>query len=151
MNTALHLPSDEETQQAKASSRVLAKYSHTKRLKITVCDPNNAQQDELIVPSYALNLLLDILAEMAKGNALTVIPIHAELTTQQAASILNVSRPHLIDLLEKNVLPYRKVGTHRRILAQYLFQYKQQLEQDRLRSLDELVQLSQELAMGYNE
>jgi len=86
---------------------------------------------------------------MAKGNAVTLIPVHAELTTQQAAQILNVSRPFLIEQLEKGVIPYRKVGTHRRVMFKDLMEYKQTMDHSRLNALEELSAIDQELGLGY--
>ena len=88
-----------------------------------------------------------MLTQMAQGNAVTLIPIHAELTTQQAADILNVSRPFLVEQLEKNAIPYRKVGTHRRILFKDLMDYKANMDRNRLKALEELSAQGQELGI----
>ena len=86
---------------------------------------------------------------MAKGNAVTLIPVNAELTTQQAAHILNVSRPFLIEQLEKGAIAYRKVGTHRRVMLKDLMEYRQTMDHNRLNALEELSAIDQELGLGY--
>ncbi|WP_009632665.1 helix-turn-helix domain-containing protein [Synechocystis sp. PCC 7509] len=91
------------------------------------------------------------MSQIAQGNAVTLIPLHAELTTQEAADILNVSRPFLIKLIETGEIPYRKVGKHRRICFEDLMNYKQKIDSDRLQALDELASQAQELNMGYEE
>ena len=96
-----------------------------------------------------LRMLLDILAEMAQGNAVILIQVHAELTTQDAADILNVSRPFLVDLIQSGQIPYRKVGTQRRIRYQDVMNYKTAIDLARVKTLEELAAQAQELGVGY--
>ena len=92
-------------------------------------------------------MLAQILALLASGQGVQVMPDAAELTTQQAAEFLNVSRPFLIKLLETDQIPYRLVGTHRRISFADLREYKRRDDLSRRRAADELSQLSQELGL----
>lgn len=144
-------PSPADTKLAQESSRKLAKLLGTKKKELRLrIQSDNEAEETVAVPLSAFRLLTDILTEMARGNAVTLIPVHAELTTQQAADLLNVSRPYLIDLIEKGQIPHRKVGTHRRILFQDLMAYKQKTDAARLKTLEELSALDQELGgMGY--
>lgn len=140
------LPSEEEAELARESGRLLAAFVGRRkaaRLKVVVGN------EEITVPVAALQLLVDILAQMAEGNAVTIMPIHAELTTQQAADFLNVSRPHLVGLLEQNEIPFRKVGTHRRVLFKDLLAYREKSIASRRKALDELSKQAQELNIGY--
>ena len=103
--------------------------------------------EAVVVPREVAEVLARVLAHMAAGEGVTVLPSHAELTTQQAANVLNVSRPYLIKLLDSGVIEYRTVGTHRRIPADALLAYKRDDEQKRRKAADELSALSQELGL----
>ncbi|HCL3680301.1 TPA: helix-turn-helix domain-containing protein [Pseudomonas aeruginosa] len=83
------------------------------------------------------------------GNSVRVVPIHAELTTQEAADLLNVSRPHLVKLLEEGDLPHHKTGRHRRVCFSDLMEYKQQRDAVSHKVMDELANLSEEVGLGY--
>jgi excisionase family DNA binding protein len=110
------LPLEREVRAAVEGQRTLAALltfrRETQRIQI-FDERNEAHLVEL--PTSALRLLLDILAELADGNAVKVVPVHAELTTQEAADLLNVSRPHLVKLLEDGVMPFHRAGKHRRV------------------------------------
>jgi len=104
--------------------------------------------EELVVPRGAVELLARILAHMAAGHGVSVVPTHAELTTQQAADLLNVSRPHLIGLLEAGEIDYRKVGKHRRIKVSSLLEYMRADDHRRRAAADELSTLTQEMGLA---
>lgn len=144
-------PTPDEARQAEVSSRMLDKLrgkagKGVVRLRVEVTDEPEAA---VTIPLAAFRLLTDILTEMAKGNAITLIPIHAELTTQQAADLINVSRPFLIERLEKGEIAFRKVGKHRRVLFADLMRYKHAMDGDRLKALEKLSAVDQELGLGY--
>jgi len=77
-------------------------------------------------------MLVEILNQMAHGNAVSIVPIHAELTTQQAEEFLNVSRPFVVNLIAQGLLHYRKVGTHRRAAFEELLRYRKQNQVERM-------------------
>lgn len=101
----------------------------------------------VVVPREAADLLEQILALLANGQGVTVIPDHAELTTQQAADFLNVSRPYLIKLLDCEGIEYRKVGTHRRVQFEALRRYRDEDDRKRRLAADELSALTQDLGL----
>lgn len=140
------IPTEEDIELSTESSRVLASLtnSHSHTQKITV-ESESGKQESLLIPAVAYELLIDILSQISQGNAVTIVPVQAELSTQQAANLLNVSRPYLVKLLESEAIPHRKVGKHRRILAQDLYQYKADINAKRSQSLDELTALTEEL------
>jgi excisionase family DNA binding protein len=145
-------PTTADAQVARESSRKLARLLGSKKKKeIRLRVRSSSGPEETVaVPPPAARLLADILAEMGRGNAVTLIPVQAELTTQQAADLLNVSRPFLVDLIEKGHLPHRKVGTHRRVLFRDLMAYKRRTDAARVKALEDLSALDQELGgLGY--
>jgi excisionase family DNA binding protein len=105
--------------------------------------------DPVPLPARVWQLLLDTLAQLAQGNAVALLPVHAELTTQEAAALLKVSRPFLIRVLDTGEIPSRKVGTHRRVRYTDVLAYKQQIDARRRQVLDELTAQAQALGMGY--
>ena len=144
------LPSAEEVDVARESGRVLAACLPTraKTQRIEVIDDHGAAHP-VRVPVSALRLLIDALSEIGEGNAVGIVPMHAELTTQDAADVLNVSRPFLVQLLERGEIPFRKIGTHRRIRYQDVIAYKDRIDAQRAKTLDALAEQAQTLKMGY--
>ncbi|MEV7614750.1 helix-turn-helix domain-containing protein [Streptomyces sp. NPDC089799] len=123
--------------------RSLARSPRAERIRFRIEDANA----DLELPREAVELLATVLSHMAAGRAVSIVPEHAELTTQQAADMLNVSRPFLIGLLDAGEIDYRKVGTHRRIKAQSLLEYQRQDDQKRRAAADELTGLNQEMGL----
>lgn len=146
----VHLPSPEEIEDAKSSSRTLSKYASADRVQMSLRG-SNGEADELVLSGQVLQILLNVLSEMGKGNAISLMPINQELSTQEAANILNISRPYLVKLLEQEQIPFHKVGAHRRVFAQDIFNHKEQIEIKRKETLDSLAALSQESGMGYED
>ena len=101
------------------------------------------------LPASAVRLLLDGLSEIGKGHAVRLLHQHAELTTQEAAELLNLSRPYVVRLLDEGKMPSHKVGTHRRVRLDDVLAYKRESDADRLDALKNLVAEAQELGMGY--
>jgi excisionase family DNA binding protein len=142
------LPDDSDRKLARESGRSLA--GHLRDQSVPhLCFENGRTRDQIVLPRIAVGFLQKLLAQIARGNAVTLVPIRAELTTQQAANLLNVSRPYLIGLLEGKKLPFRKIGTHRRVLLKDLMEYKTSIDGKRSEALDELARQAQELGLGY--
>lgn len=150
MMGAGELPTAEEINLARASGRTLSAYlqrqAETQHIEIV---DEQGETHSVCVPVSALRLLIDVLTELGEGNAVTIMPIHAELTTQEAADVLNVSRPFLVQLLERGDIPFHKIGTHRRVRYRDVLSYKQQIDAERHKVLDALAEQAQELDMGY--
>ena len=137
------VPDETDSELAATASRELARAS-----KASVSVRLNDGTD-LRLPKAVTPLLVHILTEMARGNAVTLIPIHAELTTQEAANLLNISRPYLNKILDRGEIKHHRVGTHRRIRFEDLEIFRGEREAARLAALDALAVQAQELGMGY--
>jgi excisionase family DNA binding protein len=141
------LPSEEDILCAREAVRALDRVGlQVAKTQLVVQDSRPVQ---VVLPLAAVQLLSHILREMAEGCAVELISTRAELTTQQAADLLNVSRPYLVSLLESNAIPYRRVGTRRRILLEHVMAYKEAEDAKRLEALKKLTQEAQKLGLGY--
>ena len=146
-------PGPDDAAQAESSNQELVKLimagsaSNARQAAVEVTIGGNVAS--LTIPMPALAMLSKILSEMSSGNAVSIVPIHAELTTQEAADILNVSRPFIVDKMDQGVIPHHKVGTHRRVKYKDLLEYKAKLERESKQAMEDLVRLSQELDLGY--
>jgi excisionase family DNA binding protein len=102
---------------------------------------------EIELPESILTLLRQVVHVLARGEAVSIVPVQRELTTQQAADLLNISRQYLIRVLDRGDIPFHKVGTHRRLAFGDVMAYKRRRDTERRRGFDELTQLSQELGL----
>ena len=148
MTSLLELPTPEIADEAQKALRGFTRAGGRleAHVRLTAADGHGEQ---VTVPRAAFDLFLEVLGQMANGNAVTIVPVHAELTTQQAADLLNVSRPHLVSLLESGKLPFRKVGTHRRVLFADLTAYQKAQEEASRAAVAELSRQAQELGLDY--
>jgi excisionase family DNA binding protein len=149
--SALKLPTPEVTEEAKAALRAFSALPRRRApsRSVHVRSEADGRPISAMVPREAFELFLEVLRQMANGNAVTIVPVHAELTTQQAADLLNVSRPFLVGLLDEGKLPSRKVGSHRRVKAADLIAYQQRDEAGRKKVLDELTAEAEKHGLGY--
>lgn len=103
--------------------------------------------DALVIPRATAIMFVQILELLGQGRGVQIIPKEVELSTQQAADMLNVSRPYLIGLLESGKIPFRHVGRHRRIRFEDLMDYKRRDDLERRAAADDLAELSEELGL----
>ncbi|NCW87092.1 MAG: DNA-binding protein, partial [Oxalobacteraceae bacterium] len=145
------LPSDHEIAQAREASRQLARLLPTDDETVNaqalrlVTDDNHHEM--IAIPPSALRLLVDMLTQLGQGRAVTVLPQNAELTTQEVADYLNVSRPYVVKLIEEERLPARKVGTRRRVAFEDLLRFDEQQRARQRAALDELARIDAELGL----
>jgi len=140
------LPPEDEIAQAKVASRQLARLMPEGRGPLQLVTDDN-RHEMITIPPGALRLLVDILTQLGQGRGVSIIPEKAELTTQEAADYLNVSRPYVVKLVESGKLNARMVGTRRRVAFEDLIRFDDEDRKTRRAALDELAKLDQELGL----
>jgi excisionase family DNA binding protein len=147
------LDSKEDVELAKAAQRtIISSLDHSKAINIAIVDDGVERVDEfplLRLPPKVLRLFADMLGSLAEGKAVAIVRKDLDVTTQEAAMFLNVSRPYLVRLLEEGKIAYHKVGTHRRIRFEDVVQYKEERQKISQDALQKLADQAQELDMGY--
>ena len=141
-----HEPSVEDIDAARVAARQLSKVSpRAPMISFSVVAKDGDKTPEPIsLPQNIFKTVIDLLIQIGNGNAVQIVPIQAELTTQQAADLLNVSRPHLIKLLNQGDIKFRMVGTHRKVPAKCLFEYRDKTSVVRREALTRMVALDEE-------
>lgn len=145
LRQGVSVPSLEEITQAQTLGKELAELSANNEGKVQIQIRQGSRSVNLQVPHTVMELLVRIVEQMAAGNAVTLFPVHALLSTQEAANLLNVSRPYLVRLLEELKLPYHQIGTHRKIRLEDLIAYQEKIRAESQIALEELTRLGQEL------
>ena len=139
------IPSDHDASLARAASRALGHCGADENLHIQV--GKTGREVTLELPVAATKLLMQMLEELGKGHAVTVVPTDAEITTQQAADLLNVSRPYLVGLIDKGTLPARMVGNQRRLPLADVLTYKADIKAKAYEAMREIAAIDQELEL----
>lgn len=147
------LDNKEDVELAKAAQRcIVSALDHSHAVNIAIMEDGVERVDDLPLlklPPKVLRLFADMLGCLAQGKAVAIMPKELDVTTQEAAMFLNVSRPYLVRLLEEGKIPFHKVGTHRRIRFEDVVQYKEQRQKISQDALQQLADQAQELNMGY--
>jgi len=147
---AIRVPNEHEAEEAQSAVEVLRSLARQQGTTHVRLLPEGGQPEvDVPIPAEAFQLLVRILTLMANGHAVSVLPLQAELTTQQAAELLNVSRPHVIKLLSEGDIPFRMVGTHRRVALVDVLAFKERQEGRTKQALDDLAEEAQKLGLGY--
>ncbi len=147
--TPVSAPPDQRADVA-ALLRLLESVAHTRKRQLSKCQLVGPSGESISLPESVFFMLERVAEVLAKGDAITIVPVGKELTTQQAADLLNVSRQYLVRLLGEGRIPYTKTGKHRRLRIEDVLAFKQKRDDDRSAALDDLTRLSEE-ADGYGE
>ena len=149
MNSYTKLPSAAEVELAKLGRRQSAAIEISgEAQRINVID-RSGKAHEIMIPSSALNMMIEVLTQLSQGNSVRITPVHVELTTQEGADMLNMSRPTFIKLLDSNEIPFNHSGNRRKVSYADIMEYKSRQQTNRLATLEELSASDQDLDMGY--
>jgi len=140
----------EERAEVAALFRLLHASAGSGRRRTAQCRLVGPSGDAIPIPEAVFRVLERVAEVLARGDSLTIVPVGKELTTQQAADLLNVSRQYLVRLLEDGRIPYTRTGKHRRLRIEDVLTFKEQRDRERGAALDELTRISQEIG-GYDE
>lgn len=142
-------PRGDEIDLARESSAAMADFAQreTQPLALRLENRHTGRRLEATVPASAARALAQILGEMAKGNGVALVPLQGELSTQRAADLLGVSRPYFVKLLEEGRIPFRKVGSQRRVKYHSLLRYMEQYQRDAAAALEEMTAEAQRLGL----
>ena len=140
----------EQRAEVAAIFRLLNTSAHKRRRRPALCRLVGPSGDAIPIPEAVFYVLERVAEVLARGDSITIVPVGKEMTTQQAADMLNVSRQYLVRLLEEGRIPYTRTGKHRRLRIEDVLAFKEQRERERGASLDELARMSEEVG-GYDE
>lgn len=146
------VPTEKDAELAKVAQRcIMAALDHSRAQKIALIadDEPTESAPTLELPPKALRFFADMLGMMAQQQPIMILPQGHELTTQQAAVMLNVSRPFVVKQIEEGHMKCRRVGRHRRIELSEVLRFEASMRKESEEALQEMADLSQELGMGY--
>lgn len=153
LNNQMVLDSKAELELAKAAQRcIVSALDHSKAINIALVEEGVERMDGaplLKLPPKVLRLFADLLGSLAQGKAVAIMPKELDITTQEAAMFLNVSRPYFVGLLESGKIKFHKVGTHRRVRFEDVVRYKEERQRMSEEALQRLADQAQMLDMGY--
>jgi excisionase family DNA binding protein len=115
-------------------------------ITLAILDPA-VQDTHITIPSGMFQLMVNVLQSVSRGEPVTILPHSAELTTQEAANILRVSRPYLVKLLDEGTIPSRKVGIYRRVLLSDLLHFQKTEKQRQSSIMEELTKEAQDMGL----
>ena len=146
--TPVAAPPDQQAQVV-ALSRALEGMTHPPKRRAPKCQLVGPRGESIPLPESVFYVLERVAEVMARGDSITVVPVGREVTTQQAADLLNVSRQYLVRLLDEGRIPFRKTGKHRRLRIEDVLRFKEKRDKDRRAGLRELSRMTQEFG-GYD-